>query len=489
MRATFFGFEAARKALIVSQTGLDVTMQNVSNINTQGYTRQRTDISSLSLGAGKDRYAKAVGDTVGQGAEVTGITQIRDQFLDARFRRDNAEYNYWNTKVNILSDVEDVIDEISTDALDARLKDFYNQLQSFAGNAETVEFASIFRSSAQKVVDMFRQYTFKLSEIKDEQVFNCETEISDVNKIVVKLAEYNKQIKGEYIQGATPNELLDDRNLLLDKLSGMIGTNFDFYPDGQVSVSIGGRNILDSQKGNFIRPLSVDASGYPVTVAFDDGKPISVNSGSVAAYLDVLNGKGVSADPGENESKGILYFQQSIDELAKAFADNFNTINDTLNDGRKLFTSGAAGGAITAGNIAISEEWQKDAMFITRSALTPTGGTPADGRPDNLLKMLESMNEKKQINPYFKGTFEEYAGSIMGDIGVEGNFAKDMAKTTGYVLSTIEDQRESVSGVLLDEEVVNMVKFQKAYNAAARLMTAMDEMLDVLINRLGIVGR
>lgn len=483
MRATFYGFEAVRKALMASQKALDVTSQNVSNLNTEGYARQRVDISSLSLDTGVSRFARAKGDSVGQGVEVTGVSQIRDQFIDARFRKESADLGMLSARLSVLTDIEDVFDEVGANGLSARLGDFYNQLQAFSLNAETVEFASIFRSSAQKVVEVFKQYSLRLSEIRDQHIFNAGTDVNDVNNTLKKIANLNFHIKGEYSQGCTPNELLDERNLLLDKLSRLIGASYEFKADGQVSVKLKDTYLLDSGKNNRICELTLDSSGYPVSVLVDGGKPAEIIKGSIAGYLGGLNGKGVFAPAGEDSTKGILYFQQSLDELARAFADNFNSINDPSGTD-KLFM-GDPSGNITAGSIRLSQEWLDDAQFITESDVLP----PQGGRNENLLKMLESMNEKKGITPYFNGTFEEFAVTLIGDMSVEVQYTRDMKEASEYILNTISNQRESFMGVSLDEEAINMVKYQKSYNAAARIMTVMDEMLDTLINRTGAAGR
>ncbi|MDD3693096.1 MAG: flagellar hook-associated protein FlgK [Oscillospiraceae bacterium] len=482
MRATFFGFEAARKALMVSQRALDVTGQNVSNVNTEGYTRQRVDISSLSLDTGATRYARAKGDSVGQGADIKGIQQIRDQFIDIRYRKESAELGKLSVRLSVLTDIENVLDEISTNGLNERLNDFYNKLQDFSLNAETVEFASIFRSSAQKVAEVFNQYSLSLKDIKEQQVFYAKTDIDDVNRTIKRIAELNFRIKGEYAHGYSPNELLDERNLMLDKLSGLIGADYELKPDGQVSVKLNGTYIIDSEINNKISTLSFEASGYPVSVMLNGKQEIEITSGSIAGYIEGLNGKGIYASADEDGTRGIAYFEQAIDDLAKAFADNFNNINDP--SGINLLFVGDENGNITAESIRLSDEWLNDAQFITESDLSSE-----DGSNQNLLKMLDSMNTKRSITPYFTGTFEEFAVSLIGDISIETEYTRDMRDASEFVLNTIYNQRESIMGVSIDEEAINMVKYQKAYNAAARIMTAMDEMLEVLINRTGIVGR
>jgi flagellar hook-associated protein 1 FlgK len=373
----------------------------------------------------------------------------------------------------MMTDIENIFDESSTDGLNARLSDFYKQLESFSQNSESVEYATTFRASAQKVVKVLNQYAAELSDIKDQYIYNAKTDVASVNSAVEEIAQLNLQIKGEYVRGATPNELLDKRNLLLDNLSNMTGASYELQADGQISVKLGSQVLLDSANNNEIKKLSVESSDNTVSVLFGS-EQADISTGTLSGYLSRLNGMGNFASLGEDGSMGIKYFQKSIDDFAKAFADNFNYYN-----GDSLFTGDSAK------TISISDEWLKNSQFITRS--TETSPT-TEGKNDNLLRMLSSMDKDQNINGV-PGTFEEYVTSLIGDMSVEVKYEKDMKNSSSAVLNTITNQRESVMGVSIDEEGVNMVKFQKSYNAAARIMTTMDEMLDTLINSTGKVGR
>lgn len=487
MRATFYGFEAARKALMASQVALDVTSQNISNINTEGYTRQRADFSSISSDTGATRFAQLPGNVVaGQGVNVNGISQSRDQFLDTRYRKSYSQYGQRDAKLSVMNDIESIFDETSTDGLNARLGDFYAQLESFASNSESIEYATTFRAAAKKVTEVLNQYSEELADVKDQNIYTANIDLGQVNQCIEKVAQYNDQIKGEYTRGATPNELLDMRNLMLDKLSNLTGASYELKADGQVSVKLGDRYLLDSENKNAIDKLSLDTSGYPASAVFSDGTKAEITGGTISGYLSELNGKGTFADPGDpsdDRTMGILYFQKSIDALAAKFADNFNSLNDST--GVKMLFVGDSSGEITASNICISEEWLSDSQFITRSTTASSG----EGKNDNLLKMLASMDEQKDISASFKGTFEQYVTSLIGEMAVEVEYSKDMKDSTQAVFNTIANQRESVMGVSLDEEGINMVQHQKSYNAAARILTAMDELLETLINSTGKVGR
>lgn len=486
MRATFYSFETVRKALMASQVAIDVTNQNVSNVNTEGYARQRVDLTSISADMGPTKFART-SPSAGQGVDLGGISQIRDQFIDIRYRKQYAQYGEWSSKLSFMTDIENAIDEVSTDGLNTVLSNFYDQLQSFSLNADSIEYATTFRSAASKVTQILNQYSGELADVQQQYIFNTVTDVADLNRAVQSISELNDQIKGMTMRGTVPNELFDQRNLLMDKLANLCGATFENAEYGQINVKLGDRYLLGTD--NVAQALEVDTSGSEVAIKFSsDSTPADIATGGLKGYLAGLNGKGIFANGGEDDYKGIAYYQQSLDALAKSFADTFNTLN--YKDGDKFLFTSSDGGDITAKSIRISDEWLKDAQFVTRSTIDDEPGTtPGTGKNDNLLKMIEALNAKQGITSFFSGTFEEFSTSLIGEMGVDVKYCKDMTDSANAVVNTLAKQKESVMGVSIDEEGVNMVKYQKSYNAAARLMTVMDEMLDTLISKMGLVGR
>jgi flagellar hook-associated protein 1 FlgK len=140
---------------------------------------------------------------------------------------------------------------------------------------------------------------------------------------------------------------------------------------------------------------------------------------------------------------------------------------------------------ITASNITISQAWLSDAKYITASTKTPAGS----GDNDNIYKMIAALDNKQTISSNFTGTFNQFANSLMNDIFVDTSYYKDIASSSSIKLNSVMDSRESVSGVSINDEAANMMKYQKAFEASSRIMTVLDEALDTIINKMGIVGR
>jgi len=478
MSSTFLGLEIAKSAIIASQIAIDVTGQNIANVSTEDYTRQAADMVSVNYSNGVSKFAQTASSNRGQGVTVSSIKQIRDALLDVRVRDANAQYNTNNTIYAGLSDIEGVLDETDTDGLHAMLNDFYSQLESLSNNVGDVEYASMARSAAEKVALVFNQYAAQFAEIREEQTSSLEITVESVNTIVDKINEVNAQIADETNRGSVSNELLDMRNSYLDTLSGYMNIKVTAQDDGTVTVSCGDIDVLDST-------FTLDASGEQAVITRTDGEgnseEFSPEEGSIKGYLDILNGAGSYAEDGENTFQGLLYYERAYDSLAEAFAGTFNDLN-TLDAASpaNLFTG------TTAADIAVSQEWLDDADYIVVDDDTTDESTNG-----NIIKMLNAMDEDvdSALYPTISGSFESCSRTLMSEIAVDVDYYKDIKTMNKNILDSANNQRESVMGVSLDEETINLTTYQSAYQAAARLMTVLDENLDTLINSTGVVGR
>ena len=473
MISSFYGFEAARSALTASQAGLNLTGQNIANVNTEDYTRQVADLTAANYTSGAGRFAGSKVN-IGQGVTVTGISQIRDAFLDAEVRGANSSYNTWEVSLSALTDIEDVLDETTNDGLYAMLGDFYQQLEELSNNAGSPEYESIVRSSGEKLTRVINQYASQLGKIRGQLSSNLSISVDSVNTVVSKINHVNDLIKDQSLRGSVSNELLDMRNGYLDTLSGYMDISVSVNTDATVSVTASdGSDILSSSYS------VATASGVTSLIRTDPGGnnyDFQPAQGSLTGYLQVLNGAGVYASA--DAFKGLTYYESALDDFAASFADAFNQINHDAG-GDDLFAD-LSGGAVTAAGITISDQWRADPGCIIC-------GT--DSANDNIILMLGAVDAERAVSPYFTGSFDEYVNALMSDIAVDVNYYIDMKTMYGGILTAASEQRESVTGVSVNEETVNMMKYQKSYQAAARLMTALDEALDVLINRTGIVGR
>jgi flagellar hook-associated protein 1 FlgK len=305
--------------------------------------------------------------------------------------------------------------------------------------------------------------------------------VDDANGLLGSIAQSNYQIKVATMQHDETNELNDTRGQYLDRLSQYM--NIDVIPnsDGTVSVFSGGTKLLDGAQDHIDSdnpPLELESPSGGDTSLTANGTQMDLTGGAFYGAMQVLNGKGGFAGAGENRFRGLPYYQASLDSLANSLSDTFNTLNGA---GKPLFTGSGAR------DIAISDQWLDDPNYIT--ATNDAGDAAKNrGKNDNILKMVEAMDKDQTIGSS-NVSFGGYVLSMVGDVAIDVGHTSDISETSDMVFRTVDNQRESMMGVSLNEEAANLIKYQKAFSASARVMTAMDEALDTIINRMGTVGR
>lgn len=512
---SFVPFQTASRAMAASMANITVTGNNIANANTENYTRQKVDMSAISSSI-TTQYTTGQ-ETVGYGVSVDGISQYRDTFLDTRYRDQNSESSQYTTFLDGLNETLSVIDEAETDGLMAQFSDFLSQLQTFSQSSTSSDIALVVRTSAESLTAMMNVYSDQITQVRDQAISDLSDVVVDnsFNAVVKSIAELNKSIREEEIGGESPNELYDARNALIDKLSSMANikvtyTNEDVGSGKTVdnlSISIINTStsdtleVIDGSNYNTLSVVESDETYGAVSIIANssfggnDGDDVTgyFSSGSIKGYLDLINGEGTFADTAtdENEASGTLYYLQSLDTLAANFAYTFNELNvETAGTAKDLFSADNGGTTITAANIQVSDAWLDDATYITTSTTGSDSG-------DNILQMIDAMESDVTFRAdpsdststvIFEGTFTGYMSALVGELSLSVELNQNFSNTADSVLSTLSDDRESLSGVTLDEEGVNLIVYQKAYEAAARYFTALDEALDTVINRMGRVG-
>lgn len=223
MIGTFDAFTTARLGIYAAQHGLRVTGNNISNINTAGYTRQRIDQVSLKTGA-SDMYRSVYDNHVGNGALVTGINQIRDPYLDIRYRNTSSDVGYHDTMLDGLQQIASILDEVGKGEnggdglLYAQLLDLSTSLRELSKNPNK-DNDNLTRASAEALASLFNTYADKLETLRKNTLEGFEKDISTVNEILTNIRDLNESIRDNELQGDNALELRDERNRQIDKLS------------------------------------------------------------------------------------------------------------------------------------------------------------------------------------------------------------------------------------------------------------------------------
>lgn len=361
MRSTFSGFTIAQLAMAASQRALDVTGQNIANINTAGYTRQQVDLVSLNLRNG-DSIATSPSSKIGYGVEITGISQIRDPFLDVQYRNQIAKVGTADARQSTLDQLADIFDETDKSALNQALTDLSSSLEQLSSDSSNSEFDSIVRSRCQVLLNYIHQKADDLKTVREDTVYTLEnSEIPTVNGLLSDIAELNDSIWKSQILGNPALELKDQRNSKLDELASYLpisvtykdvpvatGATYD-YPEVKFRASNGitynltagehGQNYAvlsternvntkgeeDGSMSIFIIPAS-DFPPNPDDPGIKTDITDDLKDGTLKGILDMLNKSGELDSP-TSDYRGIGYYEKSFDSFVQTFAKTFNELN------------------------------------------------------------------------------------------------------------------------------------------------------------------
>lgn len=532
IRSTFAGFTTAQLGMSASQRALDVTGQNIANINTKGYTRQRLDILSIN-NTGGSIYSSHNGAKVGFGVEITGISQLRDPFLDIQYRNQMSKLGTTDGQAAGFEQLTNIFDEASLDGVRAALRDISSALSTYSKSPEAKELDSTVRSNMQVLLNLFHNNATRLQEVRDDMTYGFESnDIADVNQTLKNIAELNRNIKNSQILGNPALELQDQRNNLLDELSSYLPISVKYEtqkiaPGQTIEIPYVYYTGTDGQTFTLVSDtdsgyLHADISGQPVTLSISgiEGDGLTditdtIPSGTLKGTLDILNESGTFDDKA-NGVNGIGYYEKAFNSLVHTFATAFNEMNRPVKtdaagnyilDGNgkpvleddpakmhPLFETTDGSTTFTASNIKIADKWMTGEYGLTKSTTVVNGviGSTDNSNLLNMIKLLEKPLEFKgdgEPDAFFTGTFYECFAGIENTLAIDLKSANTTLENQISVLNQTANARDGVSGVQLDEEGMDLMHYNQSYTAAARFMTTLDEALDTLINRTGVVGR
>ncbi|MEN1967322.1 flagellar hook-associated protein FlgK [Lentibacillus sp. N15] len=500
--STFHGLEMAKRALFAQQSALYTTGNNISNTNTEGYSRQRVNFETLPGFPTASRNRPQMPGQMGTGVDTGTVQRIRDQYLDYQYRTENSKNGYWETKSGALGRMEELMNELSENGLSKTMDQFWQSLQDLAVNPENSGARSVVAQRGLAVAETFNYLSDSLHSIRSDQNDQINVTVKDANSIIEQVDSINKQIKDLEVHGYLANDLYDERDRLIDELSGMINIKVTYTGSGGGSLAIAdglatievvdndGKTLspavklVDGEQGTHqtidVSYANEDQQNAVTDITVGDTKiDITASNGSLKAFVEAYG----YVNPEDRVVGEFPDMLADLDRMAAEFAKAFNKQHKAGNDlngedGEDFFVN-----ADSARTITVNQQIVDNPDLIAAASKDEKSG---DGENASALgavfhEELPGLGKKTSVKSFYE--------SLIGELGVQSEKANRMTENTTIIRSQIEQQRMSVSGVSLDEEMSNMIKFQHAYNAAARSMTAIDEMLDRIINNMGLVGR
>ncbi|HEY3315691.1 MAG TPA: flagellar hook-associated protein FlgK [Bacillota bacterium] len=465
------GLETARRALEAQQIALQVTAHNIANANTPGYSRQVLAFSptdpytvptlSRSVGAGQ----------VGTGVSVSDIVRVRDAFLDSQARGVQTLVGEMESRRDALQEVEIIFNEPSESGLHSVVDAFWQSLQVLANNPESPSVRSAVKQAGETLALAFRTTHRQLQDLRANIDSVVRARVLEINDIAKEISQVNQQIANVAAVNDKPNDLLDRRDSLLEKLSRYADISILPENNGTVSVFLNGVALASPYGFQAISvandPLN---SNYAALTWSSTGTPVEVRGGELRGLIDTRD-------------KAVADYVSKLNTAANTMITQINAVHQ---GGFGLPPANATGldffvgssGLNNAGDIAVNP-----ALTSNNIAAASAANSPGDGANALLLAAVKST-----ATPALGGASpDDYFRAIIGQVGLDTRETTRIAEGQALLAKQIANQRDSLSGVSLDEEMVNMMKYQHAYQAAAKLMTVVDEMLDTLINQLGRV--
>ncbi|USK69978.1 flagellar hook-associated protein FlgK [Peribacillus asahii] len=520
MISTFMGLETSKRGMSVAQNALYTTGHNVANANTPGYSRQRVNLNPSLAFPSPGLNSPRVPGQLGTGVEAGSIQRIRDSFLDTQYREQNSKLGYYSSMSDSLAKMEEIMNDPTESGLLKTMNTFWNALEDLTVHTDNTAARAVVASTAEAVADTLNYYHSSLTNVQEDLRYQMGVKTDEINTLISNINDLNVQISRIEPNGLIPNDLYDERDVLVDKLSQLVNVKVTSvmpteYGIADRAVAEGLYNIeLIQEDGSLVNLINVTEADGIV-----DMKGVGVEEDTTTGQLKVIvgeidktTGKVTTGTPLSNfsgefaallESVGTTYpdMLKKLNNMTEAFVKEFNRVHSqgyalgaTAPSNMDFFTIDP--GKDAAASIEVNTKILENPSLI--AAASQPGGAAGDNKNAHELAVIKSKSfqdygddDPNTAPPTDflptglkdeKGSFDDYYAGIIGKLGVDSASAQKNKGNTQILVDSVDRNRQSVSAVSLDEEMTDMIKFQQAYNASARMITVIDELLDKLIN-------
>lgn len=504
----------SQQSIANNQTALTVVSNNIANMNNANYSKQTVKLNAIPA---YDTYnwCSSIGSLqIGHGAEITGIQRNRAQWLDNYYRDQSSSYGYYNQIGSMTNNVENLLNnELSSTGLQKSLSDFFSASQALTAEPANNAYRIAFVEAAQKVSDKLNSMSSTLKgqreaavgDINNPDTFDSsqvKMSTDSLNEKLQQLAEVNGKIAQSFASGSASNDLLDKQDALLDELSEMIPITVTTNENLTVNISLGGKTVLKGgEQKLFFEAVQTADDNDPVHIQLKDKDGVvksanvngSLKSGSLKALVEM-------GGTGDASYKSIL---NELDRIAQAFGDELNKIqtglgtdgtagsipyciqNGVLTQATEPMFVAQGGGAFTAENIKINQNILDDPSLVATARGDATlEGSNAVGNSANmtLFNDLEKLELPGLSNGGTGQTFSDFLKTLVSNVGSKIESINNAATTQKSVVQQAASNRAAVTGVNLNEELSDLIKFQRSYEASARIFNVASELLNTLVN-------
>ncbi len=443
----------SKQAMLAHQSAINTTANNIANVNTLGYRRRRVDLAKMTSASSYLGFGQLNGVY-----STDQATLIRQRFVESQLRYEYQQNSQYQSDELLLTQVENIFGEPGDSGLANVMAEFWNSWSDLANDPESQTARTLVADKGELLSNTFNRVHSDLVNLQEEIGSDVISKVDEINRLVVQLGELNEKISGNL-----SDDLMDERDVLLNDLSKLMNIDVSENSNGMVTVATNGNILVAS---NYVNELTTDIESGDGTVTIkvglvDGANEITVASGELGSLLDISR----------NE---IPEYLNQLNYMARELAERVNAVHSsgyslTGVTGLSFFSEEVTGAADIHINSAISDD---PSNIASSGALD----TPGDGSIAQALADIQ--NETFMMN----GTAGDFYQSIVSQIGSSLQEASFLRSSQELVVTSMENQRDSVSGVSLDEEMTMLIEFERGYEAAAQLISTVDELMSTVIN-------
>ena len=493
MTATYY---LGYSGMSVNQTALATISHNLANVNTTGYSRQRTNASELV----------SSNSTIGYGTTVESVTRLRSTMLDQTYRTENADLSYYEAKDEMLTAAEELLGDFSTMTSDdsaestgvqLAMEDFFASWEELAKDLSSTSAQDTVLEAATSLADLLSELDSQLQQLQEEYADKVYESVDSLNDLATQVAKLNEQIKLAEVKGYTANDLEDQRDALVDQMSNLSDLTVNVQTDGTYELLIGGVYLVSGANTHTLAAAGDGSTSDPQTVSWaETGNAVEFSSGSILALLEdadqgatqTIEESDLPYDFDPSSASTIGELRQGLNALITTIAYSVNdlfssgiTLDGTTASGVLFFVNGDTDGesGMNISNIRINTALSADSSLLAVSAT----GEASDG--GIATDITELQNSELLAADGLSKSVDDYYTAVVSWLATEGETTDGLVTTQESLVTQTDTDRLAISSVSMEEELSKMITYQSAYSASAKYLSLVDGLVSDIISLIG----
>lgn len=468
MPSTFFGLEIGMRGLMTQQQAIDVTGQNLTNSSTAGYSRQTVTITQTDPYPYPAFNQGQLAGQMGTGAQVTEVVRVTDQLLNQQICQQTSSSGYWTAQQDIMGQAEQIVNEPTDSNVRTDLDNYWTQLQGLADDPSNSSLRTTLINAATQLTDDIRQGYQSLQQLQQTANTEVTNTVTEINQYAGQIAGLNQQIGQVTAVGDNANDLMDQRDLLVAKLSNDINCSESTdSTNNEVTLSVYGIPLVSGNLTDQIQTVSDPNNNGMAQLQWTEpqGLAVQADNGSLAGYL-------------QNRDQDLPQAMNQLNAVAQTLITQTNAVYQNGydmngNQATSTFFSGTG-----AADITLAPALQDPVNGPNLIAASSDPSTTGNG---DIINQMAALKDAPLLNNNTV-SIEDYLGDMVSTLGTQSQTAQDNLTYQTDLLNNLSNLQQSVSGVNTDEESTNLIEYQNAYNAAAKVISTQDQMLQEIIN-------